>query len=204
MEQILLVEGKNDEHIFGQIVNKHDIEKTFEVENKEGDNLYISLPIYLKTDYQTIGIVVDADENINSKWDKLKNIFIKNGYEIPAKPQKNGAIIEHTKLPKIGIWIMPDNNEKGMLEDFVAELIPNDDILINYVDQSLEVIENDNVNKYKQIHHSKARIHTWLAWQKSPGTPMGLAIKKTYLNTNKDVCLLFINWINRLFNHKKL
>ena len=49
-------------------------------------------------------------------------------------------------------------------------------------------------------HKAKARIHTFLAWQEDPGTPMGLAITKKYLQADSDSCLPFIEWLNNLFN----
>ncbi len=200
MEQLLLVEGKNDLHVFLNIFEKHSVKESFTAEGKEGDSIYKSIPIYLKTDVSTIGIVIDADENINSKWDKLKNIFKVSGYDIPENPIHTGTIIKKNDRPTIGIWIMPNNNANGMLEDFVKQLVPGDDLLMDYVEESLNKIETVGVNKYKSIHKSKARIHTWLAWQETPGTPMGLAIKKTFLDTNKELCLKFVNWINDLFN----
>lgn len=200
MEQLLLVEGKNDLHVFLNIFEKHAVKQSFRPEGKDGDGIYKSIPIYLKTDVSTIGVVIDADENINAKWDKLKNIFEASGYDLPVIPTQTGTVIKKTDYPTIGIWIMPDNDANGMLEDFVKQLVPSDDSLMDYVEESLDKIEADGVNKYKAIHKSKARIHTWLAWQETPGTPMGLAIKKTFLDTNKELCLKFVDWINDLFN----
>lgn len=200
MEQILLVEGKNDLHVFWNIFEKHSVKQSFTAKGKDGDGIYKSIPIYLKTDVSTIGVVIDADENINAKWDKLKNIFEVAAYDIPEDPIQTGTVIKKNDHPTIGIWIMPDNNANGMLEDFVKQLVPNDDLLMAYVEESLGKIETVGVNKYKAIHKSKARIHTWLAWQETPGTPMGLAIKKTFLDTNNELCLKFVDWINDLFN----
>jgi hypothetical protein len=45
-------------------------------------------------------------------------------------------------------------------------------------------------------------IHSWLAVQETPGTPMGLAITKRYLNTDDENCQVFIDWLKRLFNQK--
>lgn len=200
MEQLLLVEGKNDLHVFWNIFEKHSVKQSFRPEGKDGDGIYKSIPIYLKTDVSTLGVVIDADENINAKWDKLKNIFESSGYDLPETPTQTGTVIKKNDYPTIGVWIMPDNNANGMLEDFVKQLVPSDDSLMDYVEESLDKIETDGVNKYKAIHKSKAKIHTWLAWQETPGTPMGLAIKKTFLDTNKELCLKFVDWINDLFN----
>jgi len=200
MEQLLLVEGKNDLHVFWNIFEKHSVNQSFKSEGKEGDNIYKSIPIYLKTDISTLGIVIDADDNLNGKWEKLKGILTNSGYDLPDSPSPTGTIIKNEESPTVGIWIMPNNDTNGMLEDFVRQLVPEDDALMPFVEESLGKIELNGVNNYKLIHKSKAKIHTWLAWQETPGTPMGLAIKKTYLDTNKELCNTFVNWINTLFN----
>lgn len=200
MNQILLVEGKNDIHVFANIYEKNNVEESFKIEGKDGDAIFKSIPIYIKTDVSKIGIVIDADEDIRFKWDKLKSILESSGYNFPNSPEQSGTIIENDNLPTIGLWIMPNNDDSGMLEDFVKKLVPTDDKLMAYVDNSLNTIEEAKVNKYKSIHKSKAKIHTWLAWQETPGTPMGLAIKKTFLDTNQELCKQFVAWSNRLFN----
>lgn len=198
MNQTLLVEGKNDLHVLSNIFGKHTVKKTFETKDK--DSIYRSIPIYLKTDIVTLGIIIDAGDNLSGKWEKLRNILSKSGYSIQDSPSLSGTIIKKDDSPTVGIWIMPDNNTNGMLEDFVKQLIPNDDSLIYFVNKSLDEIESNSVNKYKAVHKSKARIHTWLAWQETPGTPMGLAIKKMWLDTDSELCLKFIDWINKLYN----
>ncbi|MCG8701532.1 MAG: hypothetical protein MI922_26005, partial [Bacteroidales bacterium] len=178
MDKILLVEGKNDLHVFYNIFKKHAVKEGFKPEGKDGDAIYKSIPIYLKTDITTLGIVIDADDNLGGKWKKLKGILTNSGYVLPDVPNQIGTIITKEESPTIGIWIMPDNDTNGMLEDFVKQLVPIDDSLMPFVEESLDKIESSGVNNYKAIHKSKARIHTWLAWQETPGTPMGLAIKK--------------------------
>ena len=64
---------------------------------------------------------------------------------------------------------------------------------------TLEDIETKKLCKYSQIHKSKALIHSWLAWQEDPGTPMGLSITKKYLSTEFEECAFLINWIKELF-----
>ena len=99
-------------------------------------------------------------------------------------------------VPRIGIWIMPDNKIPGILEDFVKYLIPEDDSLRDY---SLQCVDNLPEKRFKDSYRSKAEIHTWLAWQEEPGTPMGLAVTKKYL-CNVDSARTFLDWLNRLFN----
>lgn len=201
MNQILLVEGKDDLFVFSNLFEKHRVKQSFKIIDKDGiEQLFLSIPIHVKADNSTIGIVVDADSDISSRWDSLKSILSNLGYKVPNSPAINGTIISNNSLPSIGIWIMPDNDENGMLEDFVKELVPANDKLMPIVESTLIDIETKSLNNYKLIHKSKAKIHTWLAWQESPGTPMGLAINKTYLETTSKKCTTFITWINKLYN----
>ena len=201
MNQILLVEGKDDLFVFSNIFEIHNVKQSFEIIDKEGiDPLFQSIPIYVKADNSTIGIVIDADSDINSRWNSLKSILSELGYSIPSSPTNTGTIISDKALPTIGIWIMPNNDEHGMLEDFVKQLIPVDDKLMPIIETTLSDIESKSLNNYKLIHKSKAKIHTWLAWQESPGTPMGLAINKTYLKTNNKLSTIFVDWANSLYN----
>jgi hypothetical protein len=201
MNQILLVEGKDDLFVFSNLFEKHQVKQSFKIIDKDGiEQLFLSISIHVKADNSTIGIVIDADSDISSRWDSLKSILSNLGYKVPNSPAINGTIISSNSLPSIGIWIMPDNDENGMLEDFVKELVPTNDKLMPIVESTLIDIETKSLNNYKLIHKSKAKIHTWLAWQESPGTPMGLAINKTYLETTSKMCTTFITWINKLYN----
>lgn len=202
MEQVLLVEGKDDLFVFSNIFEKNKVKETFEIIEKNGiEQLFKSIPIYTKTEKSTIGIIIDADIDIKSRWNTVRSILEQLGYtNISDNAITEGLILTNPHLPKIGVWIMPNNQENGMLEDFVKHLIPEDDMLIPFVDKTLTLLEEKGLQKYKHIHKSKARIHTWLAWQEDPGTPMGLAINKKYLNTDNPQTKIFINWINELYN----
>lgn len=201
MNQILLVEGKDDLFVFSNIFEKYQVKQSFEIIDKGGiEKLFLSISIYVKTDNSTIGIVVDADTDIHSKWNSLKSILSNLGYDVPKSPNVIGTIISNDSMPTIGIWIMPNNDENGMLEDFVKQLVPSNDKLMPFVENTLIDIETKSLNNYKIIHKSKAKIHTWLAWQESPGIPMGLAINKTYLETTHEMCSKFVDWVNRLYN----
>lgn len=95
---------------------------------------------------------------------------------------------------------MPNNDTAGMLEDFLAVLIPKGDQLLPIVLTTLDHIEERNLNIYRPEHKSKAVIHTWLAWQENPGTPMGQSITKRYLTTDNEICRRLIEWLTVLFN----
>lgn len=200
----LWVEGKNDAIVFSEIFIRYQLDKSMFTVSVKGslEEIYNSINSDLiKLDYSVVGVVMDADSNSISRWNTVKTKLENIGYILPEMLNQNGTIINgNEELPRLGIWLMPNNDENGMLEDFVQYLIPKNDQLIPHVDQSLNQIEEANLNKYKLVHKSKARIHTWLAWQEKPGTPMGSAINQTYLDTNQELCNRFIDWINQLFN----
>lgn len=197
--QKLLVEGQDDQHVIWALCKKFDLTQNFEVIDCKGiDNLLSQIEVRLKeSEIKTLGIIVDADQDIASRLSCIKSNLASSGIAI-GDLDKNGLIEQHQEI-KIGIWIMPNNNLNGMLEDFASFLIPTGDKLISKVNQTLEEIESDGIAKYQPIHKAKARIHTWLAWQEDPGTPMGLAITKRYLTTDEDVCTVFVNWLAALF-----
>ena len=93
---------------------------------------------------------------------------------------------------------MPNNNLPGQIEDFVAILIPAGDAIYPLAKSAVEGIPK-GVRRFASAHAPKAFIHTWLAWQKDPGTPMGLAITKQYLDAAAPACQPFLSWIRLLF-----
>ncbi len=203
----LLVEGKNDKHVVWALCEQYQVLENFSVEepgeDKGGvDALLEGIAVRLKqSKLNALGIVLDADQDIESRWDAVCERLRQAGYSnLPDGPNPNGTIIESDQMPRVGIWIMPNNHLPGMLEDFVAELIPDDDDLKPKAEDILREIENENLNRYSSLHHQKAFIHTWLAWQETPGQPMGLAITAHALQHNQPLAQKFVDWLNRLFN----
>jgi len=198
----LLVEGNDDQHVIWALCQKFNISETFDIIDCEGiEKLLDQIPIRFKqSNIDTIGLIIDADSDLLSRWNNLKQLLNAQGIVLPDELPKNGLIVSEIGQISIGIWIMPNNNLNGMLEDFIAFLVPSDDALLPIINENLNEIEHKQLNKYKPIHKSKAIIHSWLSVQKDPGTPMGLGITKRYLTTDDDICLTLVNWVKGLFN----
>ena len=196
----LLVEGNDDLHVIMALCQKFKVPENFEIIDCRGiNNIFKQIPIRLKqSGIETLGIIVDADIEIKSRWATLRTIFSKEGINLPENIPTDGLIFKADNLT-IGIWIMPNNNLNGMLEDFISLLVPTDDKLLPVAYQTLDVIEKEKLNKYISVHKSKALIHSWLSWQEDPGTPMGLAITKKFLTTEKDTCSTFVSWLTKTF-----
>jgi len=196
----LLVEGNDDMHVIMALCQKFTVNENFEIIDCKGiDKLFTQIPIRLKqSGFETLGIIIDADAEIKSRWSTLKSIFSKQGISLPDEIPNEGLILK-TNSVTIGVWIMPNNDLNGMLEDFISFLIPKEDELLPVATQTLEAIEKEKLNKYIPAHKSKALIHSWLSWQEDPGTPMGLAITKKFLTTQEEICKRLIAWLSITF-----
>ncbi len=202
--KILLVEGKDDENVLKHICGTRDVGHLDEVKNLGNvDELLASIPTELKgSDLESVGVIVDADINMNDRWQSIRNRVIGVGYHgVPTQPAQDGTILEPpegTLLPKVGIWIMPDNRTDGILEDFLRFLVrpPND--LYDHVEASVAAIPQEH-RLFKDLDEIKAIIHTWLAWQEDPGKPYGTAITAGFLDPNVAEVDTLVSWLKRLF-----
>lgn len=199
---VLLVEGKGDEHVLYSLLMHYQVPQGFEVVNKEGiSKLLNDLDVEIdRSDLQQLGIIVDADTDLSSRWQSLRNRLLSLGYvATPDTPRTGGTIVTQEDRPVIGIWLMPDNTLPGMLEHFVSFLGATDDPLWRTADDCLNEIPEDQ-RRFSPNHRIKAQIHTWLAWQEEPGTPFGSAITKRYLDANAPHAQQLIAWVRTLFN----
>ena len=200
----LLVEGNSDKQVIDALCKQHQISNlfTFTFPSEGGiENLITTLPRKLKEEnLETLGIVVDADLDITARWQAVTNKLRDFGYQnIPKVPPETGWIYIQPELPKIGVWVMPNNKLPGMLEDFVTYLIPAEDKLRDKAIAILDDIELEKLNCYSIIHRQKAFIHTWLVWQSKPGMPMGQAITAKALSNESAIANIFVSWLNNLF-----
>ena len=201
----LLVEGVDDEHVLRHIGIVRGISSLFEVQNLSGSaNLLEHIPTRLGASIgndDIVGVVIDADANPDSRWRSIRNILTGAGYrDIPVMPNPNGTIIEppvEPPLPRVGVWIMPDNQKPGTLENFLQFLVPQTDALIGH---ATTVVDTVPVQRFRDQDRPKAVIHTWLAWQEEPGRPYGTAITARFLDPDVPQVDVLASWLERLFN----
>nr|VFJ51230.1 MAG: hypothetical protein BECKDK2373B_GA0170837_103228 [Candidatus Kentron sp. DK] len=153
---------------------------------------------------ETISVVLDADNpDLQGKWDAIKGRLEKEGYTIPAVPNPAGTILRDKNKPgnkpTIGIWLMPDNDLSGMLEDFCGQLATP--AAIEYAQDCVHRARENGFATFMDNHESKAVLHTFLAWQDKPGMPLGLAITARALNPNQPVAERFVSFLKSLFTH---
>lgn len=206
----LLVEGINDLHVISNLCQVLNIPENFDIiDCNSCKGVFDQLETRLSNpnNCKTIGLVLDADQNSpNDRLQALKNRLNGIPYIFPAQVPNGGLIVnppQDKHAPKMGLWVMPDNIRHGMLEDFVIELVPENDQLLpkaELVITDIEAITPLPEGRFKDVHRSKAKVHSYLAWKDEPGTPMGQAITKRILDPNSESALVFADWLKQLFN----
>lgn len=202
-DRVLLVEGRDDREVIYQFCNyyKIDNKKLFSVEAKDGiKNLLDDLRIRVRAGVKVLGAVIDADVDPNARWEQVCAALADYGYVLPTTPTREGTILEapNPRRPQFGIWLMPDNQVSGILEDFLLRLANEEDPLIYRAEDVVDSIP-ETERLFGDTKRSKAIIHTWLAWQKEPGTPLGLSIARDYLDPTRNPAPEFKAWLEKLF-----
>jgi hypothetical protein len=203
-KKILLVEGTDDEHVLKHVCGARGVQTLDEIKPQGGvEQLLENFPIRLKeSDVEALGVVIDADTDLAARWLSLKAPLTTAGYEsVPDDPVSTGTILSppaDALLPRVGIWIMPDNRTTGILEDFLRFLVPQGSCLFEHVQSSVATIPAGE-RRFSQLNQPKAIIHTWLAWQERPGKPLGTAITAQYLDPGVAQVDLLVSWLNKLF-----
>lgn len=208
MKKVLLVEGADDVQTILGLLDVYKIEKGFEIIPCNGkDNMMPMFDSVLKNPsaYSVIGVVLDADENAESRWQQVRDRLTKTGFYLCRKmPLDNqGMIVEGIDtnvFPKVGIWIMPDNRYCGTLENFLLDMIDKEDELLGKVEDVLTDIETLKIKRYRDIDRNKAKVHTFLSWEKKPGKSLRTEIVSRVLNPKTDTATNFINWLKRLYS----
>jgi hypothetical protein len=215
-ERLLLVEGIDDRHaIFHLVRLVYRADPVFgihECGSDDGvlDNLAARL-VSSTPRQKILGLVLDADiEGSNSEKvikSRLDQLTSRAGayYPIPAVFPEEGLLLDpltnrpdSDRLPRLGVWLMPNNKAFGMFEDLLIKSLPDD--FAEYTTAVVKKAKVDGIAKFKDSHLSKAVIHTYLAWQDPPDIHrLGLAITRGNFSDIQSECKAFLNWIEGLF-----
>ncbi|TAE82825.1 MAG: hypothetical protein EAY76_02420 [Alphaproteobacteria bacterium] len=131
-----------------------------------------------------LGIVIDADYPTSDNGmlgkgyaDTLAEVesrIIPHGYPAFSRVEHSSGWITHhpdSDYCTIGLWIMPNNQDDGMLEDFMITNLKQE--YASFMQEAKEIIETkqeqDYIGKYDVRHHqSKAQFGTWKSWYHKP------------------------------------
>jgi hypothetical protein len=169
------------------------------IHDAEGvDNAIDALPVSVRT-YRRVGIVVDADIDQQSRWDGIKSKLHGVGIGLPAIPNPHGLVV-NIDDKRVGVWLMPNNQSPGKLEDFLAILVPSSDGCWGWADEATKVAA-DRGALFTESDFIKARIHAWLAWQREPGLPFGTAITAALFSHQDALAQKFVQWMTQLYSN---
>jgi hypothetical protein len=200
--RVLLVEGNDDCHVILALCKEYDLPESFGIYECGGyDKLLRRLnALILQYGVEIIGVVIDADfPDMIQRWQKIQQKIKDYGYEFPETPDPKGSILRtRAGKPRLGLWLMPDNHAPGMLEDFLIRLA--DPETVSAARECVETAKRKGLTSFKNVHHSKALIHTYLAWQDEPGKPLGQSVTAHALQADMELARDFVNWLNLLFN----
>lgn len=197
----LLVEGDDDLHVVTHICIRAGIPQ-FDIDPKGGkDELLKSIPYEaLVEDRIALGVMLDANGDPASRWQAIADRFREAGIELPSFPQTEGVVIPSdpsARLPRIGVWMMPDNESPGELEDFLKEMLPPNDPVWPLARAYIDGIPPDH-REFQEGKTLRAQVHAWLAAREDPRQP-GLAIKARDLKIDGPLCVRFTAWLRQLF-----
>lgn len=216
-KNILLVEGEADRGFFEALCRMLSISVDVRVaapkdtggahNTKEGVLSHLTsalLPQLLDGQFQRIGVVVDADRAMHGSGysatlQRFTDALAQGGYQ-PNPAASSGLVFTHQDgLADLGLWIMPNNADEGILEDWIKQCLnPVEVGLYQHGENSIDAIPGGP--KFQPWHRTKAEVATWLAWQKKPEHGLYNAAQSDLLNTN---ALLFKDlqvWLTHVFS----
>jgi hypothetical protein len=128
----LLVEGK-EQRVLPFVMDKHVVwgdrkeEWVVEIKGFGGVDTLLK-PGVIEAESKTsglkaLGIIVDANDHFDSRWHQIRERWPREFGALPDALPSDGLIQQGPKGPRVGVWIMPDNRSRGMLETFLGELI---------------------------------------------------------------------------------
>lgn len=206
----LLVEGKSDKFVIPYLIEANGIpwgdspkEWIVHIDQFGGVTDLLKAGVieaHLKSSgLKSMGIVLDADDDIAARWSRIRDRCIEQFHDLPETHPSNPIVVSNSDGLRLGIWIMPDNKSRGMLETFLLFLAPGTTSpLVQYARNACRTAKKKGAS-YKDVHQDKAEIYTWLAWQDEPGRTLQQAVKERILDPESPHAAGFVSWFQDLY-----
>jgi len=174
--RLLIGEGDDEVFFFGALLAYLHLDD-IQVEKIGGKDY---LPLYLKElprrpgveRLVALAVIRDADNDCTDAFAKCCGALNANGFVVPPAP---GQI--HVGLPQVGVFIMPDNQRSGMLEDLCLDSVATD-LALPCVDEFFRCVANAAGRQPGNL--AKARVQAWLSSQKETDSRIGVGAQKKY------------------------
>ncbi|MEN2472867.1 DUF3226 domain-containing protein [Burkholderia sp. GS2Y] len=214
--RILLVEGRSDEDFYNEICGKKGLNINVKVappkglgggfNNKEG--VFNFLPTLLDQladgRVERLAVVVDADYQsehglgYQRTLDRVAGIVGGYGFTPVRRQNIAGTLFKSADgFHDLGLWVMPNNRNDGMLEDWIKSgIAAAEHDLMKDAESATAGLEKP---RFKPIHRTKADVATWLAWQAAPGRGLGSVINADLLDLQSAQYTQFAGWLSHVF-----
>lgn len=159
--RVLIVEGKDELRVLPELLELAGIpwpkgNEPVRIEEQDGIGNILE-PGFIETTLKAsgvtaVGIVVDANGDPASRWEKLRSRLAVSYPEFPLELPATGVIHQVTDKPRVGVWVMPDNVRAGMLETLLLALRVGDQALHDLMR------ETRHTRPACSVHHSATSI----------------------------------------------
>ena len=171
-DRLLLVEGKDEVNLFTALI-KHCFSNEIDIQVIDAGGIYNILRnlkaireiVRTLPNFQSIGVVRDADDNSENAFISICNNLEKAEYH---PPQSHGTFSNNS--PSVGVFIMPNGTSKGSIETLCWQSV-KDLPAAKCVEQYLECLENNNTMNSK--NKDKSFAHAYLASMQNPVARVG-------------------------------
>lgn len=228
-EHCLLVEGAEDRRVIPELL-EHALKRPWQEEGPNGAVHVLATLEVVKGDdsevggglehlspqtistalkvprRKSLGIIVDADADPAARWASLVercSRAIGQRIDCTLDARSLGVVVEVGGQQKLGLWMMPNNTDAGMLETFMQELVGTQhNPLLQFARDCCGEIQRETSRfprRFRSGHLDKAIIHTLLAWSDPPGRQLHQAIKESVLTGRESVLARnFADWFKKL------
>ena len=202
-EYVLMVEGPSDMNFFqGLLKRSDDIDldrSKMQIITANGKNFFPNKIDWLKRPDRKkkitrIGFVRDADENpAQSAFQSICHFLKENSFPVPQRLSD----ITQGDL-RCGIFIMPDNESRGMLESLCLESIQSLPIAPS-IDRYLDAVKENSAEMYDKLNLPKSKVLTYLAGRYPDSGNVGLGAQQGHFNFRHECFNPVKNFLNRLY-----
>jgi hypothetical protein len=173
--KLLLVEGSHEEKFFSRLTRNMGLLDTIQVRQVGGKNLFKPNVKNIRSydgfhQVESIGIIRDADDSFTDTFNSVQEAL--RGATLPT-PLRSMEFVGNA--PRVGVFIAPDNQKNGALENLCLATVEGDPVL-DCVEDYFECLKR--IQKIDHPHPSKARVQVYLAKEPDGDIHMGIAAER--------------------------
>ena len=218
-QKILLVEGSADKDFYSAALRQSgvvgvDVMPPMEIGARADGvmNAIDLLPALIKQlndgSLRRLALVVDADHPRDGRgfvntYTRVAGVISAAGYVIvnPYPDNRQRFVFSHRDgLPDFYLWVMPDQGADGMLEDFLATAVKPQGQSAIY-QAAIDAVAQLVQPLFDVVRHAgRARIYTWLAWQRMPGKSLASCIGDSLLTFDAGLFAEFRAWLRSAYH----